>query len=442
MKQHLSHPFLIVFIAMFALILLHACEDSTSVQDIPPKTDNQTPGAIQQTSPATQQADSAGIIEGEYIVIFENQFNNVISEQVARQADQLREDILSAHSISQDSVHSRYRYAIKGFSAKLSDAQVEVLKNDPHIARVSPNVMLRLGIAPDKTGVSTSRLVKTESPVPNARNALAGGQTFPWGVLRVDGPLDGTGTTAWILDTGIDLDHPDLNVDVNNSASFIASESADDGNGHGTYVAGIIAAIDNNQGAVGVAEGATVVAVRVCFDEADPGEDQCPADRIIAGVDYVAPRAQPEDVVNISIWGSTTQALIDLENTILNAADNGIRFTLIAGNAGADANNFSPGRINHTNVWTMSAFDDTDTFASFSNFGNPPIDYSGPGVDVPSLQIGGGAGMGFGPSGSEDGTSYAAPHIAGLLLASVAGPALMPTAQSAMTPTVILTKLP
>lgn len=196
------------------------------------------------------------------------------------------------------------------------------------------------------------------------------------------------------------MNHPDLNVDVANSVSFIATESANDQQGHGTHVAGIIAAKNNTRDVVGVAAGATVVAIKVCTNSG------CPTPQLFNGIDYVSNKAAPQDIVNMSIWGPANSTF---DNAVTAAANNGIRMVLIAGNAGANANNYSPGRINHANIWTVSAFDNQDKFASFSNYGNPPIDYSGPGVDVLSLWKNGG-------TNTISGTSMAAPHIAGLLL--------------------------
>lgn len=378
-------------------LLLAGCQDDSIVQDTPPRSVSQVPAFAQ-----PQEVTPSGIIEGEYIVIFENQFDNQISEQVAWQADQLRQVILSDHGISEDSVLNRYRYAIKGFAARLDSNQVDALKNDPRIARVNQNTKKgRVGIIPDKSiGSTTIRPAKEAS---SAGNLSASSQTVPWGISRVNGPFDGTGMKAWILDTGIDLDHPDLNVDTDNDTSFIAGESADDLNGHGTHVAGIIAAKDNTIDVVGVVAGATVVAVKVCDRFGD-----CPDNTFLAGVDYIAPRAQPEDIINISIWRSVNT---DWDNAVTNAATTGLRFALIAGNAADHADNYSPGRTGqHSWIWTASAYDDNDRFATtFSNFDNPPIDFGGPGVDVPSLAIGGGVAV-------LSGTSMAAPHIAGIIL--------------------------
>ncbi len=298
------------------------------------------------------------------------------------------------------------------------------MKKNPRIKSVTPNVLFKLDysrkFAKDVFSLN-KEFVK--------RNLLFNGQTTPWGVNRVGGPLDGNGQTAWILDTGIDLDHSDLNVHTGNSVSFIANESADDQVGHGTHVAGIIAAQNNSQDVVGVAYGANVVAVKVCnsLPPSDP-DSGCPVDAIIDGVDYVSNNAQPNDIVNMSLGGA---ANVPLDNAVINAANSGVRFTIAAGNDAIDANNTSPARVDHANVWTVSAFRQYNEFVQTfdwntpncnptqspnlgSNFGNPPIDYSAPGESIKSLWKNGG-------TSTTCGTSMAAPHIAGLLLAGPQG---------------------
>jgi subtilisin family serine protease len=226
-------------------------------------------------------------------------------------------------------------------------------------------------------------------------------QVLPYGVKRVGGPFDGRGKHVWIIDTGIDLKHPDLNVGV--GANFVAGSgtSPNDGNGHGTHVAGIIGAVDNSIDVVGVASGATVHPVRV-LDNQGVGN----IDAVIAGVDYVAANASPNDVVNMSL--SASGHFQSLHDAIIAAANKGLRFSIAAGNYAKDASGYEPAHIEHPNVFTVSAIDTNDVFASFSNYGNPPIDYAAPGVSIVSTKLGGGV-------VSYSGTSMAAPHVAGLL---------------------------
>lgn len=210
--------------------------------------------------------------------------------------------------------------------------------------------------------------------------------------------------TAWILDTGIDLDHPDLNVDVSRSVTMFNSgrdaNSADDLNGHGSHVAGTVGAIDNNIGVIGVAPGITLVAVKV-LDRRGSGSYS----GVIAGVDYVAGVAANGDVANMSLTGPVSQTLDD---AVLAAAQAGVKFALAAGNDSFDANNLSPARVNHANVYTISSFAEGDNWSSFSNFGNPPVDYCAPGSYILSTYKNGG-------TATMSGTSMASPHVCGLL---------------------------
>lgn len=135
-----------LFIAMAIIItltsLFYGCKDNTLTQGIPPKTDNQT-SAVNSRNKLKRTVNKAGVIEGEYIVTFKNQFDSLISDQIASQADQLQNQILSANAIKQEAVLSRFRYAIKGFAAKLDSTQVVALRKDHRIASVAPNIMLQ-----------------------------------------------------------------------------------------------------------------------------------------------------------------------------------------------------------------------------------------------------------------------------------------------------------
>jgi subtilisin family serine protease len=227
------------------------------------------------------------------------------------------------------------------------------------------------------------------------------GQSTPWGITRVGGAGDGTGKTAWILDTGVDLSNPDLNTSKN-CHTYFAGTSPDDGNGHGTHVAGTIAARNNSIDVVGVAAGAYVCSVRVLGNSGSGSWEG-----IVNGVNFVASRGANGDVANMSLGGGGSNAT--LENAIRDAAGRGIKFVLSAGNDGANAANYTPARLNAANVYTISAIDSRDCMPSWSNWGNPPVDYAAPGVSVVSLRRGGG-------TTTMSGTSMAAPHVAGVLL--------------------------
>ncbi len=329
----------------------------------------------------TAQADvSPARIIGEYICVFDG---SVARGNVRAEANRIiaREGGQALH---------HYTHAIRGFAARIPDQSVErMIARNPNIAYCEQNQVMRA-------------VYQRAAGKPGGGGATQPPQSTPWGVTRVHGGgANNAGRVAWVIDTGIDLDHPDLNVDVARSVSFVRDISPNDQNGHGTHVAGTIGAINNTIGVIGVAPGATVIAVRV-LDRNGRGTTS----GVIDGVDHVAEHGSPGEVANMSLGGGVSTAL---DTAVVNAAATGVRFTLAAGNESDNANNHSPARANGDNVYTVSAFRNGDLWASFSNFGNPPIDYAEPGVSVLSTYKDGGY-------ASLSGTSMAAPHLAGLLL--------------------------
>ncbi|MBA3704637.1 MAG: S8 family peptidase [Bacteroidetes bacterium] len=331
------------------------------------------------------------IIPGKYIVVFKKSAidNSRLSSNLtyAEKNQLVRNEanaMLSLNNVSADAIGATYNKTVLGFSATLSVQQMETLKSDARVEYIEPDRIVALG-KPGSGG--------TTQPV----------QKTPYGITRV-GSADGTGKKAWIIDTGIDLDHPDLNVDVTRSISFLTSgpsyTSPNDGNGHGTHVAGTIAAKNNAIGVVGVAANATVIAVRVLNNQGSGSTSG-----VIAGIDYVAAHAAVGDVANMSLGGGIS---ITLDNAVIAAASNGILFALAAGNESDDANNHSPARANGTNVFTVSAMDVTDKWAYFSNYGTA-VDYCAPGVNIYSTWK-------DAQYNTISGTSMATPHLAGILL--------------------------
>jgi subtilisin family serine protease len=301
--------------------------------------------------------------------------------------------ILAKYRIAEGNLGAVYSSALDGFAVNLDVNQLESLRNDPSISYIENNrvVSIAQGNRPGGGGGGTT------------------GQETPWGITRVGGSINYTGSNvAWVIDTGIDLTHPDLNVNsINGFTAFTSGKDANfnDGNGHGSHVAGTIAAINNTVGVVGVAAGAPVVPVKV-LDSRGSGS----YDGVIAGVDHVSAKGKSGDVANMSLGGPVSQALDD---AIITAAGKGIKFVLAAGNDAKDANNYSPARVNGTNIYTISASDSGDKLATFSNFGNPPIEYAAPGVSIKSTWKGG-------AYNTISGTSMAAPHAAGVLLLGAA----------------------
>ena len=334
---------------------------------------------------------------GRYIVRLSDDFigyNEVIAEQDNNQRKQVMTGYLNrylrGHNVVQEQVEHIYTNVFPGFSAKLNTKQLDRLLNDPMVTVIEMDREIGFGKPPKKP--------KDPKPPPV--------QFEPWGVGRVGGPGDGTGATAWVIDSGIDLDHPDLNVDVDRSRSFVVTDrkrNPDDQHGHGTHVAGTIAAIDNSYGVVGVAAGATVVSYRV-LDRKGRGY----VSWAIAALDELDIAGEAGDAVNMSLGPASRYTNQIYDDAVIAVADKGLFVSIAAGNEEDDAIYYSPARVDHPNVYTISAMDINDNFAYFSNYGSP-VDYCAPGVYIESCYKGGEYAI-------MSGTSMAAPHVAGLLL--------------------------
>lgn len=343
------------------------------------------------------------IIPDQYIVVYREAGKMSGDHRLnSLQVQQKTQEVLSMNKVEGAEI-------LKVYSAAISGVAVRMSKSDA----------LKLSESKDVAYVEQDRIVALAPPcgTPNGGPCDPGGgdgggdgggtgtQTTPYGITRVNGGLAYTGSNvAWIIDSGIDLDHEDLNVDASRGFNAFTSGrdagSPDDNNGHGTHVAGTVAAKDNSVGVIGVAAGATVVPVKV-LDSRGSGSYS----GVIAGVNHVAQYGQAGDVANMSLGGPVSQALDD---AVL-AASSKVRFALAAGNDSANANNSSPARVNGANIYTVSASDSSDRFASFSNYGNPPVDYAAPGVSINSTWKNGGY-------NTISGTSMASPHVAGILL--------------------------
>jgi len=306
-------------------------------------------------------------------------------EKRQQAAQKAAEKVMKRAGITDGELDFVYGTAIQGFSAKIPPGQLKKLENDPAVISVTEDKLITL-IKPGTEEVS-----------------ITSTQATPWGITRVNGGVNYSGTNvAWVIDTGIDLDHPDLNVDASRGKTFVTRTStANDDNGHGTHVAGTIAAIDNSIGVVGVAAGAKVIPVKV-LDRRGSGYMSW----IIGGVDFVAANGKSGDVANMSLGGSYYK---DLNDAVITAANKGIKFSLAAGNESTNAGTKSPASAEGPNIYTVSAMAQSDLWASYSNYGNPPVDFCAPGSSIYSTYK-------DGAYATLSGTSMAAPHVAGLLL--------------------------
>lgn len=337
-------------------------------------------------------------IEGQYTVVLKANFDGNLNRPAltfVAEEERMRKE-LPAQFINMDlkreAILQTYSFAFKGFTAKLTDEQIEALRRDPRVKSIEQDYMISLGKPPWAGGGGGGGSTSQDTPL---------------GITRVGGPIDGTGKTAWIIDSGIDSDHPDLNVDVSKSRSYVTKGkyTIEDGHGHGTHVAGTVAAINNSIGVVGVAPNATIVALRV-LDNRGSGSFSW----TIAALNYIAGNegGSSGDAVNMSLGPRSRYTDSAVDAAVLAVANKGLKIAIAAGNSSDNASYYSPARVNHNNVYTISAMDSNDNWASFSNFGSP-VDYCAPGVSVKSTYKDAGL-------ATMSGTSMASPHVCGLLL--------------------------
>lgn len=313
-------------------------------------------------------------VEGQYIVSFTK--GSLTSGRSSIAARTLEESSISESQIK-DVVEGEL---VSNYVLNISNEQASALRGSANVIAVEPDRYLSI----------------------KACFAVLEPDLVTWNVEKV-GYADGTTKTAWILDTGIDLDHPDLNVDRTRSKSFNEGEtSAEDNNGHGTHIAGIIGAINNSIGTLGVASGATIVGLKI-LDENGEGLLSV----ALKAIAYVKSNGKAGDAVNISMGLEDVSEILEREIKAL--ADKGIFVVIAAGNESRPANNFSPARTSGRNIYTITAVDSTNHFASFSNYGNDVVDFAAPGVKILSTYKNGKYAI-------MSGTSMAAPHVTGLLL--------------------------
>ncbi len=247
-----------------------------------------------------------------------------------------------------------------------------------------------------------------EEPAPPAPQ----GEEIPWGIKRVNAPeawagTAGGGSVVAVVDTGVDGAHPDLAGNFKGGFNAIEPEKPMvDDHGHGSHVAGTVAAVHDSTGVVGVAPSAGVVGVKV-LDKYGSGY----ISDIVAGIEWVVKQGYP--IINMSLGGSRGND--SFHEAVKKAVAKGVAVVCAAGNSGApregsDSSVSYPAR--YPEAVAVSASDSSDKLASFSSRG-PEVDFIAPGVDVLST-------LPDGKYGRYSGTSMASPHMAGLAALAVA----------------------
>lgn len=322
-----------------------------------------------------------------------------------------------------------YRNALKGYAAAIPESRVAAIRSDARVLAVDVDAPVQASSdAPANAPTGVHRSFATDN-----------------GEISINGVDDQrVDVDVAIIDTGIDIDHPDLNVAGGKNCQ--TGTSYDDGNGHGTHVAGTVGGLDKGAGVVGMAPGARVWAVRVLSNSGSGSWST-----VICGIDWVTAQNTDADpgndieVANMSLGGSGSDGPCtssSLHQAICRSVAAGTTYAVAAGNDSANAANSVPAAYDE--VITVSALADfngapggggaatcrsdvDDTFANFSNYG-ADVDVIAPGVCIRSAWKGGGY-------NTISGTSMASPHVAGAAaLYKATNPAATPAqVQTALT---------
>lgn len=271
-----------------------------------------------------------------------------------------------------------YTAALSGFSAALHPAQVELLRRTPGVAAVEEDAVVALEAtqAMDGSGnpAGLDRIDQRQQPL---------SRTYTYA-------RTGTGVTAYVIDTGIQSNHPDFGGRARNVYDAVGG-NGEDCNGHGTHVAGTVGGARH-----GVAKGVALRGLRVLGCNGSGSTSG-----IVAAVDWLRANAARPAVANLSLGGGASSTL---DRAITNLSNSGVFVAVAAGNESQNSCNVSPARA--AAAYTTAASDRTDLRASFSNFGSC-VDGYAPGVAITSAWIGS-------STRTISGTSMASPHVAGV----------------------------
>ncbi|HSE10593.1 MAG TPA: S8 family peptidase [Nocardioidaceae bacterium] len=297
-----------------------------------------------------------------------------------------------------------YTTALQGYSATMPASVAALVEAAPSVKWVQKDKSVSTTAQSTPTGIN--RANADASPTAN-----------------INGLDERVNVDVAVIDTGVDLTHPDINVYRAGAKNCsIGAINANDLHGHGTHVAGTVGALDNNSGVVGMAPGARIWPVKVLTDAGSGLNSD-----VVCGIDYVAAHADEIEVANMSLGGGGeddgscgTKSGDAMHAAICEAVAAGITFVVAAGNDSTDAKDFTPAAYDE--VVTVSALADfnglpgggaastcrsdvDDTFANFSNYGSD-VDIIAPGVCIYSTSM-------LGGYATLSGTSMASPHVAG-----------------------------